>query len=470
MTTLGRNDPCHCGSGRKYKKCCLKKDQAAERAERKAERLAEMLSSPPPDDMSEAAADMPETPPEPPDPRIEAFNARWNEFQAADYEGQIALFYKTLEEDPELMDGEMAFEFLNPLYYESTERGERDRFEKMADDLRERLPEVYAAEAGYILDWRITNALADGRTGDIPAMANEMARNAEENIDQFFNLMDQLAYHNQLAALIEATRTAWPQVKVSTKILGIDDFATQMTNYLVFDYVTRTPEPDGQDPALLDRIDPYMDLNLEKFAEYVAELAGQRSATWTMADFEFEPLESEQFSDWDDEEEETVDEGRQNFSHLTFDFLHYLYQEENVPYAKGDLARTEIQQYILRRHDGDLEPVEPLFPQPKRSRRKGKAAAAPHPLCPDRGTLDRFLAGLINFINPQYYKATATLELVPAWLRFLESRHLIEAEQREQTLLELRGLGTEFLKVVGTHADPALGRAIENWRKDAGQV
>lgn len=25
--TIGRNDPCHCGSGKKYKKCCLKKDR-----------------------------------------------------------------------------------------------------------------------------------------------------------------------------------------------------------------------------------------------------------------------------------------------------------------------------------------------------------------------------------------------------------------------------------------------------------
>lgn len=23
----GRNDPCHCGSGKKYKKCCLAKDE-----------------------------------------------------------------------------------------------------------------------------------------------------------------------------------------------------------------------------------------------------------------------------------------------------------------------------------------------------------------------------------------------------------------------------------------------------------
>src|SRR6266571_774139 len=34
MTTMakpGRNDPCPCGSGKKYKKCCLPKDEAIER-------------------------------------------------------------------------------------------------------------------------------------------------------------------------------------------------------------------------------------------------------------------------------------------------------------------------------------------------------------------------------------------------------------------------------------------------------
>src|SRR5260370_537693 len=30
MSKLSRNDPCPCGSGKKYKKCCLAKDQAAQ--------------------------------------------------------------------------------------------------------------------------------------------------------------------------------------------------------------------------------------------------------------------------------------------------------------------------------------------------------------------------------------------------------------------------------------------------------
>jgi hypothetical protein len=34
MTTAGRNEPCPCGSGKKYKKCCLAKDEAAAAAAR----------------------------------------------------------------------------------------------------------------------------------------------------------------------------------------------------------------------------------------------------------------------------------------------------------------------------------------------------------------------------------------------------------------------------------------------------
>lgn len=36
MAKLGRNDPCPCGSGQKYKRCCLPRDEAAAAAERAA--------------------------------------------------------------------------------------------------------------------------------------------------------------------------------------------------------------------------------------------------------------------------------------------------------------------------------------------------------------------------------------------------------------------------------------------------
>jgi tetratricopeptide (TPR) repeat protein len=36
MNAIGRNEPCPCGSGKKYKKCCLERDEALERQDRPA--------------------------------------------------------------------------------------------------------------------------------------------------------------------------------------------------------------------------------------------------------------------------------------------------------------------------------------------------------------------------------------------------------------------------------------------------
>jgi len=43
MTSVGRNDPCPCGSGKKYKKCCLSKDTAVDLDAFRAERAEEDL-------------------------------------------------------------------------------------------------------------------------------------------------------------------------------------------------------------------------------------------------------------------------------------------------------------------------------------------------------------------------------------------------------------------------------------------
>lgn len=43
MSLPGRNDPCHCGSGSKYKKCCIEKDEAARVAAAATQAAADAL-------------------------------------------------------------------------------------------------------------------------------------------------------------------------------------------------------------------------------------------------------------------------------------------------------------------------------------------------------------------------------------------------------------------------------------------
>src|SRR5437868_15478192 len=100
--TTGRNDPCPCGSGKKFKKCCLGKNRAAS----VLPPAADLGSAPTPSGRSSelagpsrAARRAPPPPPLPytrppkpaPRPRTpeeERWDARWKEFESSQGEGR----------------------------------------------------------------------------------------------------------------------------------------------------------------------------------------------------------------------------------------------------------------------------------------------------------------------------------------------------------------------------------------------
>jgi hypothetical protein len=436
---IGRNDPCPCGSGKKYKKCCMEKDQAAERA-----RPALPIQLP-------SART--------PDPHADAIYARWEEFQQQDYEGQIALFTRSLDED--LIDDESAFEMLNTIYYDSVERDQRDRFDALAQDLRERLPEVYAYDASFYLGWQITNALVAGRMDAIPALTVEMAATAGKHLDQFMEVIDMLAYHGQQTTIVAAMQVAWPLVQCSDILeWAIDEFAESAVDYIVLDRLERGAALDASDPELIEQLEAYLPINKQKLADYIALLTGSLQREWQLGDFALDrPTPRGHRAQ---AESEVV--GAQNLYDLTIEFLGYLQREEDVPLSKGELGREQIQRYIATRNAGEIETEEQEFGgsfRSKKQKRRTKAAAPEHPLCPDRQTLDAYLASLSLDFSPQNYRIAATFELLPAWLRFLEMRGLIDADRREQTLGELSALGHALKTIFAKYqADPALQQAV----------
>ncbi len=167
-----RNEPCPCGSGKKYKKCCLKKEEQTHREETLTARMAEqpVVVAPP------VAREL--------DPHEEALERLWTEFDEGDYERRIALFTDSLG-DEELMDADFAFEMVNEIEPEAVRRGERDRFDALVEAARERRPEIYAQNVGYWGGSLITNALVAGRTERITPLVLEIAGDPEGHIDVF---------------------------------------------------------------------------------------------------------------------------------------------------------------------------------------------------------------------------------------------------------------------------------------------
>lgn len=480
---IGRNDPCHCGSGKKYKHCCIHKDEESRRAQQFDEQgkslIDEVLPEYSPPALLTGRAEQAE-PPEPPDPRIEAINARWEEFEAQDYEGQIALFLKTLDE-PELMDDEMAFELLNTLYKKTVEHHEPYRYDALVDQLRERLPEVYAQSAHYYLQNRINNAIIAGDFKRVPDFFNELAQRAGRAIDTFNNVVDQLAYHGKLSALIEANRIAWPTVEKSGDIVpwGIDEFADHTVQLLVFDYLEQHgADPSGY-PELFERIKAYSAIEPERITTFLNLLAGVSGRQWTREDFTFKPKHRKSRDGDEDDGIQIPKKVQQNLFDFSLDFQGHLRREQNVPLTKSELGREQIVQYLVKRVAGELEPRKSMFEAVLYPNKPGPKKRSPEFylisdddsiawLCPDEKTFNLFLTRFFQMMNHRPYNAAAMFEFIPAWLDFLNAHQLISTTLREKTLLDLKKLHKDLLDIFRkTSPDPALQKVMENLKRSA---
>jgi len=488
----GRNDPCHCGSGKKYKKCCLAKDEEIRKdviadIEADAEDWESSLDD---DDLDfEAAeedweifAEDDDDPDWEPELQAEAFNDLLEEFEDADYEDKFDIFNRTLV-DPEPMDGETAYEMLQDLFDETVEHEERNRFDALVENLRMRQPETYAAEAPFFVKWRIKNALADARYGDVTDLLREQAFLAGRDIDLFNRTEEMSAYHGQLQALVDSMRIAWPHVKSSDNIVqwGVDEFCIRAVFYEILNFAERKPEAVEPDAGLLEQIRFYGDTDKKEIAANLAHLAGGNGRQWTMKDFEFPPPQT---GTDEEDEEDAIDEsavpsdGERNLYHLTLEFLGYLHRVGGVPYAKGELGRRELHRFLVERHDGMLEHRESLLESLGRDMsRKKKRHGRPirkyrryeHTLVPDPERLEHYLAGLLDMLNQLYHRSAALFELIPEWLRFLETEQLIDAGTRTQAIGSLAYLADRLCGIFDTYRDdPAPGRALHLWRSRSG--
>lgn len=368
------------------------------------------------------------------------------------------------------MSDDMAFEMLTRLHEDAVLHGERARFADLVGALVDRRPEVYQQSATYYLSWRLDDALAESPQDVLP-LARELAARAGRDIDTVCRSLDHLAYHGYLTAIVEAMRVAWPFVQSSSDILpwGISEFREKGAIYEIYNDLEHTPSPDPRDRDLLGRIKFFVDdPNLDELAELVGDLAGRAAPTWSLDDFVLEPARKKRRDDWGDEEtggEVPRSPGARNLSRLVSQFVGYLRRDEGVPYPKGELIRHELFRYFIERHEGDLDPKPSMVEQVMHPGRKLPPPPKPsHLLCPERVTFEVLLSRLLGPLNGLYHTAAALFELVPAWLRFLESRRLIDADQHAKTLKELRPLHADLMRLMESYDDdPALAHSLRAW-------
>ena len=135
----GRNDPCPCGSGKKYKKCCLGTDRVASATRALAVSSPRSVTGSAGSDSFDtepretigpsksARASRAPKPSSPPDPVVERADRFWEDFQSQSAEGRIGVFLEAVE-DAEVMDDEIVFEMMSRLRSDAMKCGDRRRF------------------------------------------------------------------------------------------------------------------------------------------------------------------------------------------------------------------------------------------------------------------------------------------------------------------------------------------------------
>ena len=450
---IGRNVPCPCGSGKKYKKCCLATDEEERlKGLKLSNSEAPEWEDPGWDDSDEEEweADVD------PDPF-------WQEFKDEDLQGRVALLRKAMREQPEELEDDTALEMLSDIDDDAFRQGRFQVLDDLIEALKECLPDLYRERASSYLRRRINNAFAGGRPEAVRDLAVEFASLPNLDPDHFSHSLDQMAYHGQLDTLLEARRLAWPSLRDSENIMAwaIDAFAIDSVDCVFFDHCRRHPDPDPSSAELHRELEFYEELEMESIERVLASLSGQSRRIWTRRDFDWKPSRKTGCAKWSDQRE---------LGYLTQEFLGELHRREGVSFTRGELGRFQLWRYILKRFNGDLTPRESLWEtmmSPKKRTRR-EVPQADHPLCPDPETLDRHLDGLLDFLAPQFYKAAALLELIPAWLRFLESRQLIEVAEKAETLYQLQDLHSQMSEFWENHTeDPALASELRRCWADA---
>ncbi|MBN1485037.1 MAG: SEC-C domain-containing protein [Chloroflexia bacterium] len=409
----GRNDPCWCGSGKKYKHCHLAEDEAREREGQSP--------APPPAPPAAPAPD-----PEEMRARAEA-EALWERFEQAPLEDKIEILEAGLEQGD--LDGDDIFEMMlqirEGLDPQHSAEGRR-RYAELVDQARQSAPEAYDGIAMYLLENRLRDVAAGQDWAALDEVAAELTPRVTDDIDIFSHMVDLLLYHGKVRPLQQVMEQAWPAVQDSGDILphGIQEFSNTLLLLNFFEYLEQADERHPDAPALQEDVEAYGGFRQEWLEQAIQHLQQERPSPWQVSDFEGAI---------------DADTWKEHLRALFFEWMAGLQHREGTPLSKSYMATTELGQLL------ETQLNQRAMPSKKSGRKK---AAAPSSLIPGNSILDRELGRHFHFINPAPYRVCAALELLPDYLHFVAQLGLISRDELQGAFRSLGHLARQAIKVV----------------------
>jgi hypothetical protein len=409
MRRARRNDPCPCGSGKKYKQCCLEADSRASAGDTAT---AEMVGDAGPDPeeaatprrdrpeqreprksehsaMGSAKPDQPNAPPEDEDRYWKRF---WRDLKRAEPERQVRMVSQMIESRDDL-DGELAFYLVEAIVDPLQRAGRAADVDRIIHMIEQACPEAYRAESQWMSLWRAENALLQ-EGGDVGTPLAQLAREPDRSADGLFKIADRLRYHGRVRELTRVMLQAVPDVMDSPEIMewGKWEFRHTAFSLVLDEHLERNPRLTSDDPAFLKASAPAAPEDPQRLWRIVTHASGRADRSWDTRDFRGG----------------TWDRLGDSVFFLSMDFAHELHHRWGWPRSRAELARQMVQEYVGERAS------------------EGTSRTRVVPLEPDPESVDEFAAARLRFIDAQPYRAAAfNLALLP-WMGFLCDLGLME--------------------------------------------
>ena len=398
---LRRNEPCSCGSGKKYKKCCLQAQQRTADADRQRRNEKRLKRDEELDRLESSRIER------------ERFFEELHRENPTDADARLGkLSDRIVHGEP--LDSAWAIALADGILEAAARKGDACAAGFTALDLlSERHPEACSspsAEAA-VLDARVRLACIAPGADPVAEMARMLGK--QSCVDQCFQLFDCLMYHGRVDGL--ADLMAENRARVYS--LGLMSFAEYQYDEVGISLrlVEGQANAPSQRPLDLDTLEPFLD-RPENDAWMGQILAAAGGAT----------TECELWGSLGP----TGEDMAETITLMSHRFSAPLYRQPAWKPARVELARLALVNLAASLQSGALS---------KARRRRASGRSKPlSPWLPEKHELEEILVYMVGGFEPEPHRACALCRALPIWLEWLADRGLLDRSRARKLYPSIR--------------------------------
>ncbi|MBK5941749.1 YecA family protein [Halochromatium roseum] len=422
MSKLGRNDPCPCGSGKKYKKCCLAQDEKRRIEETRPDDLSalfediqvrtdlyddsdepEALDGTPYAEIDQepyVAKTIGDDVPEISEQEEALVNAWWTDYKTMKESDDILRHLRGfLQAHPSLVENlELHHEVLFELGAQLVKEGRAGDYIELLKEIRQRFPRAYLKSYSYFdRDLIVYEVVERGCSAGIEDYLPWLEEYPEEGVDNLFQLLEFLMVAECDAVVMRLIEATYYPLFRSPNVLG----GGELLEPLILGYLASSlnGEPTATDlQGLVERLKGIR-------APLRPEWYDPRHLQTLMQEITGD-LGREHFEAFD-----ATEDVAQYYDGITRNFMGWLHREQGMSWMKAHFYRDQVRRYLLR-----------VVPEGKRPKQ---------PFTFTKQLLDRTLAdNARELFSPNPTVALGSINAIHWFAEYLAERQAITDERR----------------------------------------